>query len=393
MNKQTIRDVAVAGKRVLVRVDFNVPLDGTRITDDTRIRAALPTINALRDAGARVVLLSHLGRPKGTVIAALRLAPVTARLSELLGTAVATGGACIGPAAEAVVAGLRPGEVALLENVRFHPEEERNDPAFAHALAELGDIYVNDAFGAAHRAHASTEGIAHVLPAVAGLLLERELAVLGSALEQPERPFAAIIGGAKVSDKIGVIDHLLTRVDELLIGGGVANTFLRAQGYEIGRSRHEPDKVALAAELLQRAGQSDCELLLPTDVVVAPEAAADAPHQVFAVDQAPANGMILDIGPQTTQHYVQAVESAHTVIWNGPLGLFEMKPFAAGTRAVAAAVGHCPGTTIVGGGDSIAAIEQAGLSDRVTHVSTGGGASLEFLSGRTLPGVAALADR
>ena len=393
MNKQTIRDVAVAGQRVLVRVDFNVPLDGTRITDDTRIRAALPTINALRAAGARIVLLSHLGRPKGAVVAALRLAPVAARLSELLGTAVATATACIGPAAEAIVAGLRPGEVALLENVRFHPGEERNDPAFARALAQLGDRYVNDAFGAAHRAHASTEGIAHVLPAVAGLLLERELDVLGSALEQPERPFAAIIGGVKVSDKIEVIDHLLTRADELLIGGGVANTFLRAQGYEIGRSRHEPDKVTLAAELLERAGQSDCELLLPTDVVVAPEAAADAPHQVFAVDQMPANGMILDIGPQTTQHYVQAVESAHTVIWNGPLGLFEIEPFSAGTRSLAAAVGHCAGTTIVGGGDSIAAIEQAGLSDRITHVSTGGGASLEFLSGRTLPGVAALADR
>lgn len=393
MNKQTIRDVAVAGQRVLVRVDFNVPLDGTRITDDTRIRAALPTINALRAAGARVVLLSHLGRPQGAVVVALRLAPAAARLSELLGTSVATSTACIGPEAEAVVAGLRPGEVALLENVRFHPEEERNDPAFARALADLGDLYVNDAFGAAHRAHASTEGIAHVLPAVAGLLLERELAVLGGALEQPERPFAAIIGGVKVSDKIEVIDHLLTRADELLIGGGVANTFLRAQGYEIGRSRHEPDKVALAAELLERAGQSDCELLLPTDVVVAPAAADDAPHQVFAVDQAPANGMILDIGPQTTQHYIQAVESAHTVIWNGPLGLFEIEPFSAGTRALAAAVGHCPGTTIVGGGDSIAAIEQAGLSDRITHVSTGGGASLEFLSGRSLPGVAALADR
>ena len=393
MNKQTIRDVAVAGKRVLVRVDFNVPLDGTRIGDDTRVRAALPTINALRAAGARVVLLSHLGRPKGAVVAALRLAPVAARLSELLGTSVAASTACIGPEAEAVVAGLRPGEVALLENVRFHPEEERNDPGFARALAELGDIYVNDAFGAAHRAHASTEGIAHVLPAVGGLLLERELAVLGSALEQPERPFAAIIGGAKVSDKIEVIDHLLTRADELLIGGGVANTFLRAQGYEIGRSRHEPDKVALAAELLERVGQSDCELLLPTDVVVAPEAADGAPHQVFAVDQTPANGMILDIGPQTTQHYVQAVESAHTVVWNGPLGLFEIEPFSAGTRALAAAVGHCVGTTIVGGGDSIAAIEQAGLSDRITHVSTGGGASLEFLSGRTLPGVAALAGR
>ena len=395
MNKQTIRDVDVAGRRVLVRVDFNVPLDGTRIADDTRIRAVLPTIAALREAGARIGLLSHLGRPKGRVVEQLRLRPVAARLGELLGIVVATAPDCVGPAAETVMASLQPGEVALLENVRFHPEEERNDPTFAQALALAADIYVNDAFGAAHRAHASTEGIARHLPAVAGLLLERELAIMGAALERPGRPFVAVIGGSKVSDKTEALGDLLEKVDTLALGGGVANTFLRAQGCDVGRSLHEPDQIGLARELLATARQrgQGQGLLLPTDVVVADDVRAEAAHEVVMVSAVPADRLIVDIGPQSAAEFAVAVEAAQTVIWNGPMGVAEIKPFAAGTWTVAEAMAHCPGTTIAGGGDSIAALEQAGVSDRITHISTGGGASLEFLAGRPLPGVVAIADR
>jgi phosphoglycerate kinase len=390
MAKQTIRDIDWAGKRAIVRVDFNVPLEGARITDDTRIRAAVPTIQALREAGAAVVLMSHLGRPKGKRDAKYSLAPVAARLGELLGVAVPLQPDCVGPAVEAAARALGPGDVLLLENLRFHPEEEANDPAFARQLAALGDLYVNDAFGTAHRAHASTEGIAHLLPAVAGLLMERELDALGRALGEPERPFVTILGGAKVSDKIGVIENLLGKVDALIIGGGMANTFLAAQGHPIGKSLNEPDKAALARELLERARERHVTLALPLDVTIAPEMKADAPIQTVGVADVPADQAIFDIGPETVAHYTTLIAGARTIVWNGPMGVFEIAPFALGTRAIAEAVADSGAFTIVGGGDSVAAIEGADLADRISHVSTGGGASLEFLEGRELPGVAAL---
>lgn len=393
MKKCTIRDVDVRGKRVLVRVDFNVPLKAGQITDDTRIRAALPTIDQLRQRGARVVLLSHLGRPEGRVLDGLRLAPVARRLSELLRAPVAMAGDCVGPGAEAAVAGLRPGDVLMLENVRFHPEEERNDPRFACRLGALGDVFVNDAFGAAHRAHASTEGLAHVLPAVAGLLMEEELATMGAALDAPERPFVAVIGGAKVSDKIGVLRHLLSRVDSLLVGGGMANTFLRAQGHDVGRSLVELDQIDIARQVLDHARQRAHDLALPTDVVVAPEIKECAPTRAVAVEQVPGDWMIVDIGPETARSFAALVRGASTVIWNGPLGVFEISSFAEGTRAVARAIADSGATSIVGGGDSVAALEQLGVADRITHISTGGGATLKFLEGTPLPGVEALRDR
>ncbi|HET8632227.1 MAG TPA: phosphoglycerate kinase [Thermomicrobiales bacterium] len=393
MAKQTIRDVDLRGKRALVRVDFNVPLEDGRITDDTRIRAAVPTIQALRDAGASVVLMSHLGRPKGKRDPRYSLAPAARRLGELLGTDVPLLPDCVGPEVEAAVRRLQPGDVVLLENLRFHPEEEKNDPGFARQLSALGDVYVDDAFGSAHRAHASTEGVAHDLPAVAGLLMERELDALGRALEHPEHPFVTILGGAKVSDKIGVIENLLTKVDTLIIGGGMANTFLAAQGHPIGNSLAEPDKADLAADLLQRAATRGVTLALPGDVVVAPELSADAPRQVVGADAVPADQAIYDIGPQTIAHYKELLQGAKTVVWNGPMGVFEVAPFAAGTKAVAEAVAGCDAFTIVGGGDSVAALEQLGLADRISHVSTGGGAALEFLEGRELPGVAALDEK
>ncbi len=393
MAKQTIRDVEWAGKRALVRVDFNVPLDGARITDDTRIRAALPTIAALRKAGAPVALMSHLGRPKGKPDPRYSLAPVAARLGELLGFAVPLLPDCVGGEAEAAARGLAPGGVLLLQNLRFHPEEEANDPDFARGLAALGDVYVNDAFGAAHRAHASTVGVTRFLPAVAGLLMERELEALGRALEAPERPFVAIIGGAKVSDKIGVIENLLGRTDALIIGGGMANTFLLAQGKPIGKSLAEPDKIDTARRLLARATERNVPLALPVDVVVAPEMAESAPHRVVEVDEVPEDQAIFDIGPRTVANYRELLAGAKTIVWNGPMGVFEVAPFAGGTQAIARAVADSGAFTIVGGGDSVAAIEEAGLADRISHVSTGGGASLEFLEGRELPGVAALNDK
>lgn len=393
MRKKTVRDVDVRGKRVLVRVDFNVPLskDG-RVADDTRIRAALPTINYLREHGAKVILVSHLGRPKGQVKEELRLDPVAGRLQELLGEPVRKVNDCVGPEVEAAVAALQPGRVLLLENVRFYSEEEKNDPEFARRLAAVADLYVNDAFGTAHRAHASTAGVAAYLPAVAGFLMEKEVNFLGQVLESPERPFVAVLGGAKVSDKIGVIQNLLGKVDMLLIGGGMANTFLAARGYGVGRSLLEEDKIGLAGELLAAAKSKGVELLTPEDVVVADEPKAGAAAEVVAVNSIPAAKMVCDIGPATAERYAAAVAKARTVVWNGPMGIFEVEPFAAGTRRIAEAVAACPGLTVVGGGDSVAAVEQLGLGDKVTHLSTGGGASLEFLEGRSLPGVEVLQD-
>jgi phosphoglycerate kinase len=389
MQKKTIRDVDVSGKRVLVRVDFNVPLENGAVADDTRIRAALPTLNYLLERKASLVLCSHLGRPKGKVVADLRMDPVAARLSELLGRPVRKLDDCVGPEVEQAVAAMKPGDVVLLENTRFHPEEKENDPEFAKKLAALGELYVNDAFGSAHRAHASTEGVAHHLPAVAGLLMEKELEFLGRATGDPEHPYIAILGGAKVSDKIGVIDNLLKKCDRLLIGGGMANTFFKAMGYEVGDSLVEDEVIETAKELLEMAGP---RLVLPVDVVIADSFDNDAATQVVAPNEVGAGWRILDIGPKTISTFRSALEGAKTVVWNGPLGVFEMENFARGTVAVAELLAGLDATTIVGGGDSAAAVRQAGLVDAMSHVSTGGGASLEFLEGKTLPGVAALMD-
>lgn len=388
-----LTDLDVKGKRVLVRVDFNVPLDEARhITDDTRIRAALPTIEHLLNEGAAVILMSHLGRPKG-VDDALRLDPVATRLSELLSRPVKKVDDCVGPEVEAAARELGPGEVLLLENLRFYKEETANDPEFARRLASIADVYVNDAFGAAHRAHASTAGVADYLPAAAGLLLARELDVLGGALENPERPFVAILGGAKVSDKIGVITNLLTKVDALLIGGGMAYTFLKAKGYEVGKSLLDAERIELAKELMAEAEKRGVRLLLPVDVVIADDFSEDASTREVDVDSIPADWEALDIGPKTRQLFAEEVAKAKTIVWNGPMGVFEMAPFAHGTRAVAEALAASKGTTIIGGGDSAAAVQQFGLAERMTHISTGGGASLEFLEGKVLPGVAALAPK
>ena len=397
MNKQTIRDVDVSGKRVLVRVDFNVPLDSEqRITDDTRIRAALPTIQYLLQHGAAVILMSHLGRPAGQTNETLRLAPIARRLGELLDLPVTTVLDCVGPEAESAAAALQPGGVLLLENLRFHRAEEKNEPAFARQLAALGEIYVNDAFGTAHRAHASTEGVAHHLPAVAGLLMEKELNFLGSTLEDPLRPFAAIVGGAKVSDKIAVLERLISMADVLLIGGGMANTFLKAEGYEIGDSLFEESKLAIARDLIDKARQRGITFILPADVVIANRFAADAEHKVVASSEVLPGWRILDIGPATIDAFRQALDNAQTIIWNGPMGVAEMPAFARGTEAMVAILAQrtsAGAITIIGGGDSAATVEQAGAADKMTHVSTGGGASLEFLEGRVLPGVAALEDK
>jgi phosphoglycerate kinase len=394
MTKKTVRDVDVRGKRALVRVDFNVPLDDRgAITDDRRMREALPTIRYLLERRAAVVLMSHLGRPDGKVVEALRLRPVGERLVDLLAQPVMILQDCVGDEVEDAVARLESGDVALLENLRFHAEEEMNDPGFAARLARLGDLYVNDAFGTAHRAHASTVGVARHLPAVAGLLMDKEIRYLSRVLEAPDRPFVAVLGGKKVSDKIGVIQNILKLADSLLIGGGMAYTFLRAQGHDVGASLLEEDKVALAAEMLEQARGRDVQVFLPADVVVADRFAVDARVQVVAADRIPSGWMGLDIGPQTARRFADVVRSAGLVVWNGPMGVFEMEPFAAGTRALADALAECAGTTIVGGGDSTAAIEQFGLADRVDHISTGGGASLEFMEGKELPGIAVLADR
>lgn len=390
MGKRTVRDIEVKGKRALVRVDFNVPLADGKVADDTRIRGALPTIQYLLEQGAAVILMSHLGRPKGQMREELRMDPVARRLSELLGRKVIKLDDCIGPEVEQTAAKLQAGQVVLLENLRFHPDEEENDLDFAQQLASLADVYVNDAFGTAHRAHASTAGVPKYLPSASGLLMERELEVLGNTLTNPVRPFVGILGGAKVSGKIGVIRNLLSRVDSFLLGGSMANTFLKAQGHEVGQSLLEDESLPVARQIMEEAGG---KLVLPVDVVVADAFAADAKAKTVSVQKVPANWRILDVGPETLSLFEEKLASAKTVVWNGPMGVFEFPRFAAGTVTLAKILTETQATTIVGGGDSIAALQQAGLLHRMSHVSTGGGASLEFLGGKTLPGVAALEDK
>ncbi|CAI8026474.1 Phosphoglycerate kinase [Geodia barretti] len=397
MAKRTIRELDVAGKRVLVRVDFNVPLDEAgRIVDDTRIRAALPTVEHLLAQGASVILMSHLGRPRGRRVPALSLAPVAERLSQLLGRAVGMAPDCVGTEVAAQAAALQPGQVLLLENVRFHPQEEQNERTFAQHLAELGDAYVNDAFGAAHRAHASTEGVPRCMGAGAsGLLMEREIAYLDETLRCPQLPFTAVLGGAKISGKIELIEHLLDRVDALLIGGGMAYTFFKAMGLEIGDSLLEEDRIDTARQLLTRVEKGGLDLQLPVDCVVADRFAADAQVQVVACDAIPRGWQGMDIGPQTRQRYADQIARGGTIVWNGPLGVCEMVPFAQGTQQVALALAAATregAVSIIGGGDTAAAVAQAGLAQAMTHISTGGGASLECMSGRVLPGVAVLDD-
>ncbi len=394
MAKKTVRDIDVAGKRVLVRVDFNVPLDKSGlVSDDTRIVEALPTINYLVEQGAKVILVSHLGRPKGQINEKYRMDPVAQKLSELLGREVVKVNECVGDEPREAIGRMRGGDVVLLENVRFHPEEEKNDEKFSRQLADLADIFVNDAFGTAHRAHASTAGVSEFLPAVAGFLMEKELDILGRLLIHPERPFVAIIGGAKVSDKIAVVSNLLDKVDTMVIGGGMSNTFLKAQGYDVGKSLLETDKIDLAKGLVAEAKNKGVKLLLPVDVVVAPGAAPDAEQKTVPAGQIPADWMALDIGQETVALFVEAMKSASTIVWNGPMGVFEMAPFAKGTEAIALAMAESKATTIIGGGDSASAVKKAGVADKITHISTGGGASLEFLEGKVLPGVAALMDK
>jgi phosphoglycerate kinase len=390
--KASVRDAEVTGKRVLVRVDFNVPLDGGRVSDDTRIRAALPTIELLRERGAALVLVSHLGRPQGKVVAELSLRPAGERLAELLGAPVEQAPAVVGADVETMAAGLSPGAMLLLENVRYEPGETENDPELAEALAALADLYVDDAFGAAHRAHASTEGVAHRLPGYAGLLLEREVDELTRVVESPERPLVVVLGGAKVTDKVGVIDRFLDLADRILIGGAMCFSFFRAQGVGTGGSLVEEEGVGLAAEALRKAEGSDCELTLPVDLVLGESFDAGTDRRESDDVEVPDGWMGLDIGPRTAAAYADAVAAAGTVLWNGPMGAFELEPFAAGTRTVAEAVAAAPGTTVAGGGDSVAALHEFGLADGVDWVSTGGGASLELLEGRKLPGVEALQD-
>ncbi|MGL4651318.1 MAG: phosphoglycerate kinase [Caldilineaceae bacterium] len=391
MNKQSVRDVAWQGKKALVRVDFNVPLSGGQITDDTRIQAALPTIKYLLENGAAVILMSHLGRPKDGPDPKYSMKVTADYLATLIPNPVDFVGVTVGAEAEAAAAALQPGAVLVLENTRFDKRETKNDPAMAQELARLADVYVNDAFGSAHRAHASTEGVARLLPAVAGFLMEKELEYLGGALSNPQRPFVAIMGGAKISDKIAVIESLLSKVDNILIGGGMANTFLAAQGFSMGKSLVESESLPMARDLL---AQSADRIILPVDLVVASAFANDAENRVVSVDDVPAEWMALDIGPASIAHYSNRLAGAKTVVWNGPMGVFEMPAFARGTVAIAEMLaGLKDAVTIIGGGDSAAAVSQAGLEDKMTHVSTGGGASLEFLEGKELPGVAALADK
>lgn len=398
MNKVTVADINFRGRRVLLRVDFNVPLDDQQnITDDRRIRAAVPTIKKIVGDGGRVIACSHLGRPKGGPDAKYSLRPAAKRLSELLGCKVEFAEDCIGPEASNVVGRMKDGDVVLLENLRFHPEEEKNDPAFAKKLASLGDIYVNDAFGSAHRAHASTEGVTRYFSqSVAGLLMEKELQYLGRAVANPRRPFAAILGGAKISGKIDVIQNLISKVDILVIGGGMAFTFARAMGYQIGDSLLEEDRVEMAREIIAKARAAKKKLIFPTDAVVASEISDTAATKVVPIDTIPAGMKGLDIGPATIKLFAKELAGAKTIVWNGPMGVFEHKPFAEGTMALARLLADLTdkgATTVVGGGDSAAAVDQAGLDDRLTHISTGGGASLEFLEGKDLPGVSALTDR
>ena len=389
MRKKTVRDVDVRDKRVLVRVDFNVPMEDGKILDDLRLRAALPTIDYLREHGAKVIICSHLGRPKGQIVESMRLAPIAARLRELLGADVATANDCVGPAAEAAVAELSSGDVLLLENVRFHAGEEPNDPAFAERLASLADVYVNDAFGTAHRAHASTEGVAHHLPAVAGLLMERELDYLNRVVRDPERPLGAIIGGAKISDKMLCVRNLLSTADVLVIGGGMANTFLKASGLRVGDSLVEDDQLEAASSIMADAGSS---LHLPTDVVIADAFEADANAQTVPADAVPEGWRVMDAGPKSVAAYTAALAGCKTIIWNGPLGVAEFPQFAKGSEAIAHVLAGHSATSIVGGGESAALVRKTGLADQFDHVSTGGGAFLEFLEGNELPGVAALLD-
>ncbi len=389
-SKKTIEDIEVKGKKVLVRVDFNVPLKDGAVSDDTRIRAALPTIEYLLTHGAAVILCSHLGRPKGGPDAKYTLKPVALHLSGLLGKPVAFAEDCIGPAAEAAAAALQPGAVLVLENTRFHPEEEKNDMEMARQLAALAELFVNDAFGTAHRAHASTEGVTHFLPGVAGYLLEKEIRYLGQAIAEPKRPFVAILGGAKISDKIGVIRNLLTRADAVLIGGGMANTFFKAQGLELADSLVEDGALDTARELLALSGG---KLHLPVDVVLGDAFDAGATKQTQPTGNVPAGWRVLDIGPETVKKYAAVLAGAGTVVWNGPMGVFEFAPFAEGTFGVAHAVAESGAVSVIGGGESVAAIQQSGLADKITHISTGGGASLEMLEGLVLPGVAALQDK
>jgi phosphoglycerate kinase len=390
MNKQTIADIDIAGKRVLIRADLNVPMQKAEVSDDSRIVAALPTIRYVLAHNATPILCSHLGRPKGKPDAKYSLKPVAERLAQLLGCRVQMAPDCIGPEAERMAAAIPRGDVLLLENLRFHAEEEANDPKFAQALASLADVYVNDAFGSAHRAHASTVGVTAYLPPVAGFLMEKELTFLGQALASPSRPFVALLGGAKVSEKIEVIHNLLAKVDWLLIGGGMANTFLKAQGKAVGESLVENDKLDVAQSLLRDGGGGQ-KLLLPVDVVVADRLVAEAHTRTVSVNAVPAGWRILDIGPQTVELFSRCLGNARTVVWNGPMGVFEMEPFSAGTFAMAHVLAHlADATTIVGGGDSASAVERAGVAERISHISTGGGASLEFLEGKELPGVASL---
>ncbi len=395
LNKMSVKNLDLKGKKVFCRVDFNVPLDNDgNITDDTRIVAALPTIRYIMEQGGRLILASHLGRPKGVPDPQYSLAPVAPYLSNLLGKKVLMAPDCIGPRVKTLVEGLKEGDVLLLENVRFHNGETKNDPEFSRQLADLAEVYVNDAFGTAHRAHASTEGVARLLsPAAAGLLMEQEILYLGQALADPKEPFVAVLGGAKVSDKITVIEHLLQKVDTLIIGGGMAYTFLKAQGYNVGKSLLEEDRLKLAGELLENAKTRGVEILLPEDHVVAAEFKADAQHKVCGNNDFPTDWMGLDIGPKTIERYSETLRRAATVVWNGPMGVFEFEAFAVGTFAIARALADSNALSIIGGGDSVSAVNKSGLDDRMTHISTGGGASLEFLEGKELPGITALTDK
>ncbi|MCM3410365.1 phosphoglycerate kinase [Metabacillus litoralis] len=394
MNKKSVKDIDVKGKVVFCRVDFNVPMKDGQVTDETRIRAALPTIQYLSEQGAKVVLASHLGRPKGEVVEELRLNAVAAKLQELSGKNVVKTDEAYGESVKAEIAKLEEGGLLLLENVRFYPGEEKNDPELAKAFAELADVYVNDAFGAAHRAHASTEGIAKHIPAVAGFLMEKELEVLGKALSNPERPFTAIIGGAKVKDKIGVIDNLLNKVDNLIIGGGLAYTFIKALGHDVGKSLLEEDKIDLAKSYLDQAKEKGVNFYMPVDVVVADDFSNDANTQIVSIDSIPSDWEGLDAGPKTREIYADVIKNSKLVIWNGPMGVFELEAFAGGTKAVAEALAEANDTySVIGGGDSAAAVEKFNLADKMSHISTGGGASLEFMEGKELPGVVALNDK
>ena len=393
LNKKTMKDIEVKGQRVFVRVDFNVPMADGVITDDTRIRAAIPTIEYLVKQGAKVILASHLGRPKGEVKEEMRLTAVGVRFAELIGKPVTKLDESIGKEVEKAVTNMQDGDILLLENVRFHAGEEKNDPALAEAFSKLADVYVNDAFGAAHRAHASTEGIAKHVPAVSGFLMQKELDVLGKALSNPERPFTAIIGGAKVKDKIGVIESLLEKVDHLIIGGGLSFTFIKAQGYDIGKSLLEEDKIELAKSFIDKAKAKGVQLHMPIDAVVANEFSKDAETKIVDVDAIPADWMGLDIGPKTAANYAEVIQNSKLIIWNGPMGVFEMDKFASGTKTVAEAMANTAGYTVIGGGDSAAAVEKFDVADKMDHISTGGGASLELMEGKELPGIVALNDK